>query len=153
MPPLPKEPSTRARRNKNATHAVLRAVPDAKIPPMPAGKEFHPDTVAWWNDIWRSPMAPEYVDSDFHGIARLCHIVDAYHVAVDDGDHRLMLSLAAEIRLQGQAFGLTPIDRRRLQWTIEQGEAAEEKTQERRASRAVKNKSPLSAVDPRELLA
>jgi hypothetical protein len=97
-------------------------------------------------------MAPEYVDSDFHGIARLSHIVDAYNVAVDEGDSRMMLSLAAEIRLQGQSFGLTPIDRRRLQWTIEQGEAAEEKTRSRRQSK-VSQQVKQVGPDPRELLA
>lgn len=153
MPPLPKEASVRARRNKSATHAVLRAVPGAKIPPLPKGKTFHPATVEWWGDIWRSPMAPEYVDSDFHGIARLAHLVDSYNVAVDEGDTRLMLSLAAEIRLQGQSFGLTPIDRRRLQWTIEQGEAAEEKTTQRRKARATKSGPKPLEADPRELLA
>ncbi len=32
--------------------------------------------------------------------------------------------LAAEIRLQCQRFGLSPIDRRRLQWEVARGEEA-----------------------------
>ena len=35
--------------------------------------------------------------------------------------------LAGEIRLQGQCFGLTPIDRRRLQWEVQRVEAERKK--------------------------
>lgn len=150
--PLPKDPSIRARRNKSSTHTILRAVPDAKVPPLPEGVDFHQATKDWWIDTWRSPMAPEYLDTDFHGIVRLAYIVDEYNRAADARDAKAMLSLAGEIRLQSQAFGLTPIDRRRLQWTIEQGEAAEERTQDRRKSKSQQRKVSLQA-DPRELLA
>jgi len=153
MPPIPKEPSVRARRNKTSTAAILRAVPGAKVPSLPKGRNWHPMTVGWWGDIWRSPMAPEYADSDFHGISRLAYLVDAYNRACDSDDARLMLSLSAEIRMQQQAFGLTPIDRRRLQWTIEQGEAAEEKTTQRRAAKRATGKPKAVPADPRELLA
>jgi hypothetical protein len=151
--PIPKESSIRARRNKQSTASVLRAVPGAKVPSLPKGKTWHGMTMTWWGDIWRSPMAPEFADSDFHGVARLAYLVDAYYRAADADDARLMLSLSAEIRLQGQSFGLTPIDRRRLQWTIEQGEAAEEKTTQRRKARAETKKPRAVAADPRELLA
>jgi hypothetical protein len=41
------------------------------------------------------------------------------------------VNLAAEIRLQRQCFGLTPLDRRRLQWEIERAEAAERRDRPR----------------------
>jgi hypothetical protein len=41
-------------------------------------------------------------------------------------------ALSAEIRLQRQCFGLSPIDRRRLQWEIERTEEAQEKGRKRR---------------------
>jgi hypothetical protein len=56
---------------------------------------------------------------------RLALLVDDYWQGAPSGRQR---RLAAEIRLQGQLFGLSPIDRRRLQWQVEQVE-------ERRAKR------------------
>lgn len=150
--PIPKEASVRARRNKNSTNAILRAVPGAKVPTLPKGRKWHPMTVAWWTDTWKSPMAPEFTESDFHGIARMSYIVDLYHLAADDEDLRTMLATSVEIRHLGQSFGLTPIDRRRLQWTIEQGEAAEEKTTQRRNTQAQVRKPRAVPSDPRELL-
>jgi len=151
MPPMPKDPSTRARRNRTSTSAVLRAVPGAKIPPLPTGFKWLKLTQDWWRVIWKSPMAPEFCDADLPGIQRLAILVNAYYESAAEGDLNLMLKLAAEIRHQQQAYGLTPMDRRRLQWTIEQGEEAEEKTQRRRAAKP--KPAAVPAVDPRQLLA
>lgn len=152
MAPLPKHPSTRARRNKVAGARTLTAAPDAVVPELPvaAGLDWHPMTEAWWRDIWRSPMAPEYEQSDIHGLYVLAVLVNAYWFEPSQ-------SLAGEIRLQRQCFGLTPVDRRRLQWEIDRAEAAEESTAARRAvSRPRAAAQPASrkgSADPRTLLA
>lgn len=132
MPRLPKHPSTRARRNKVAGARTLSAVHDIETPELPAfdDVEWHPMTVAWWEDIWASPMAPEYDDSDIHGLYALAMLVNAFWYEPSTG-------LASEIRLQRQCFGLSPIDRRRLQWEIEQGEKAEQSTRQRRNEQRV----------------
>jgi hypothetical protein len=65
----------------------------------------------------------------------------------DSARERTMLM--AEIRLQRQCFGLTPIDRRRLQWEVDRGEAADEQTSRRRQARRPK----AAEEDPRQLLA
>ena len=70
-------------------------------------------TRAWWADLWASPMAPEYDDSDRHGLLMLAALVDDLWRAKTARDR---LAAAAEVRLQGARYGLSPIDRRRLQW-------------------------------------
>lgn len=132
MPRLPKHPSTRARRNKVAGARTLSAVHDVETPELPEfdDVEWHPMTLSWWDDIWASPMAPEYDDSDIHGLYALAMLVNAFWYEPSTG-------LASEIRLQRQCFGLSPIDRRRLQWEIEQGEKAEQSTRKRRNEQAV----------------
>lgn len=132
MPRLPKHPSTRARRNKVAGARTLSAVHDVETPELPEidDVEWHDMTVWWWDDIWSSPMAPEYDESDIHGLFMLAMLVNAFWSEPST-------TLMSEIRLQGQRFGLSPIDRRRLQWEIEQGEKAEESTRQRRNEQRV----------------
>jgi len=85
-------------------------------------------TLAWWSDsvtgIWSSPMAKEYDNSDVHGLFSLAMLVDDFWNAESSEDRK---QLMAEIRLQSQRYGLSPIDRRRLQWEIARGEDAEKK--------------------------
>lgn len=142
MPPLPKTAATRQRRNKSSTHTKLMPVEAGEVeaPPLPATYPWHPLTLDWWRDLWRSPMAPEYEDSDIHGLLILAALVDQFW---QDPSPKL----AGEIRLQRQCFGLSPIDRRRLQWEIDRGEAAEES----RSRRQAENR-PRPTVDPRSTL-
>lgn len=139
--PAPKHASVRARQNKTSTASTLRLVHDVKAPDLPDG-QWHEMTEAWWRDVWASPMAPEYDDSDRHGLFILAMLVNEFW-------ERPTREAAAEIRLQRQAFGLTPIDRRRLQWEIEKADEATERGSRRRAAvpKAVKK-----ADDPRTAL-
>jgi hypothetical protein len=93
---------------------------------LPAERDWHELTGRWWADVWASPMAGEYLDADAHGLFRLAVLVDDYWLA---GSPSARKELAGEIRLRGQAFGLTPLDRRRLEWTVAQ---AEDRTERRR---------------------
>ena len=145
MPALPKDPSTRARRNVAATRAVLRRDLSVRMPALP-DRVWQPLTLAWWVDVWASPMAPEFEASDVHGLFMLALLVDDFWSA-DAPSSRM--SLAAEIRQQSQRFGLSPIDRRRLQWEVERVEDAQEKGARRRGR--VPAPSRRSA-DPRSVL-
>lgn len=147
MPPLPKDPTTRARRNKAAGARTLQAVEDFPVPLLPedAERAWHPLTLSWWVDIWSSPMAPEFDDSDLHGLFLLAVLVDAFWTEPSQ-------SLAAEIRLQRQCFGLTPIDRRRLQWEIDRGDQAEKNTQARKNAAKPKSSRSSTKQDPRRML-
>lgn len=126
--PPPKNPATRQRRNKVSTAAALSA-PRIRIPtklPEPRIvevedikiiREWHPFVVEFWRDLRRSPMVGEYVQSDLHRLYMLADLLDLYWYG--------SRGLAVEIRLQGQCFGLTPLDRRRLQWEIQKVEEGE----------------------------
>jgi len=58
-------------------------------------------------------------------------------------DARTKILLAGEIRLASQAYGLSPLDRRRLKWTIAGEEEATNRSRNRRSA-AIK-----PADDPR----
>ena len=151
--PMAKHASTRQRRNKTSTHATLTVVKDAKVPPMPKTRDWRPESAAWWKAVWESPMRQEFDVADERVLLRMLALEDAYWSAVEEGDVRTQIAIAAEQRQQEKRFGMTPEDRRRLQWQIEQGEAAEEKTTQRRKARAAKSGPKPVGADPRELLA
>lgn len=143
-----KDPAVRQRTNRAASRATLVALPEAHArrhftPPLPkrdvaAGEpEWHALTKTWWRDIWRSPMAGEFLKADTHGLFALAELVDRFW-------HKPSVELAAEIRHQRQCFGLTPLDRRRLEWSIQRVDAAEQR-------RAPASRTP-NRGDPRALL-
>lgn len=117
-----------ARRNRSSTKSELTHDHKVKAPKLPTRK-WHPQARQWWKDIWASPMAPEYLDADQHALLRLAVLVHDYWEADSPS---LRKELAGEIRLQQQAFGLTPFDRHRLAWTIEETDAKKAKGKKRR---------------------
>ena len=140
--PVPKDPKIRQRRNRVTTQSTLDAASDGRRrrPSLPAGINWHPMTVAWWRDVWRSPMAREFLEADKHALFRMAILIDRFWLEPTK-------ELGAEIRLEQQAFGLTPIDRRRLQWSMDNGR---ENTDTRKV--AVSQPSHENEVDPRNLL-
>lgn len=139
--PTPKK--NPARRNKSATKSTLDHDTKVRAPKLPTRK-WHPEARRWWKDIWASPMAPEFLDADQHALVRLAVLISDYWEAESATARK---ELAGEIRLQQQAFGLTPIDRRRLQWEVEKAEGARAKGKRRR------QKEPTGdATDPRAAL-
>ncbi|MGW4718867.1 phage terminase small subunit [Nocardia sp. NPDC004260] len=141
MPQPKKHPSVRARANRASTAAVLTDGRTVIRPDLPEREEgWHPQTVQWWNDLWAAPMAAEYHPSDKHALFLLAVLMDQFWVKPSQ-------SLAAEIRQQRQAFGLTPYDRRRLEWTIESAEQAKDRGEARRHSQS--SVQPAKGDDPR----
>lgn len=139
-----KHPSARARRNKASTAATLSADGALAVedrPTLPDGADWHAMTVSWWNDLWAAPMSSEYHSSDRHALYVLAALVDAFWRMPSK-------ELAAEIRLQRQAFGLTPYDRRRLEWTIESADEAKDRGRQRRERQT--KQAPVD--DPRAAL-
>lgn len=168
--PLPKDPKMRQRRNRESTAATLSlvATEDFEVPALPplyrerpvkdenedAGTaflevEWHPRTVAWWETVWSSPMAPEWLKADWEGLFLLAELEDDFHRASTPRDR---IEILKEIRLQRAEFGLTPIARRRLQWEVARGEEAAESTRKRRTPRPAPTKAeegdPLAALQP-----
>jgi hypothetical protein len=142
--PAPKQAHLRQRTNKKAGASMLQLVADdgKKAPkiPNPDGREWHPLTLAAWAHAWASPMAPQWLETDTDALGRLAILWDTFY---REPDTKTM----AEIRQQEARFGLSPLDRSRLQWEISRGDAAE-KQQERRQMAPRKT----GTLDPRQAL-
>lgn len=62
-------------------------------------------------------MASEFIESDLDALFIMASLKDVFW-STSSGDSKL----AAEIRQQEARFGLTPLDRRRLEWEMEKDE-------------------------------
>lgn len=145
MPAKKKDPSVRARRNTASTASKLTR-PAGKVPPMPDGPVWHPEAKRWWNDVWSSPMSPEWDESDEHNVI-LCALLYNDIWSAETAKERK--DAAGEFRLQRKDLGLTPYDRRRLEWTIESADEAKDRGRQRRARRATPAET---GSDPRDVL-
>ena len=113
--PLPKPAGQRRRRNVAVPRETnLHALAAPTVPELPFAVSAA--TSSWWSDIWSSEMAGEWLPSDLHGLVLVARLVEDYWTAPDAN---VRAKLATEIRLQRQCYGLTPIDRRRLQWNTD----------------------------------
>jgi hypothetical protein len=143
--PAPKPAHLRQRRNKKPGAATLPAPGEQKqntrAPTLqnPDKRKWHRLTRAWWKRVWESPMAAEYLPTDVDGLARLAILIDGFYKMPNS-------KLMAEIRLQEARFGLSPVDRSRLQWEVQKGEEAERKRRPRQSQHTP------SAKDPRGIL-
>lgn len=147
MPAKKKDPSVRARRNVAATASTLTASTNP-VPAMPAGPIWHAETIRWWNDVWSSPMSPEWDESDEHNVILCALLYNDIWLAESAKERK---DAAGEFRLQRKDLGLTPYDRRRLEWSIESADEARDRGQQRRARQAPK--APVAgATDPRSVL-
>lgn len=128
--PQPKDPDERSRRNVASTAAELTigeakptrspALPLALLPwetekdkdgNLVKRRAYHPMTRRWWRALWRSPMAPRFLEMDVEELYVLVALRDRFHKNPTPQN-------AAELRQQAARFGLSPIDRRRLDWRI-----------------------------------
>lgn len=151
MPKPIKPMHLRQRRNKTTTRATL---PDQSetdgndVPKMPKREArtgpWHPEARSWWHDVWTSPMSTQHVFSDRHGLRVLVALVHDFWTAADSKER---MNLATAIGREGARFGLSPLDRSRLQWEIDRGEAAADKTKRRRNQ---KRTPAETGEDPRE---
>ena len=149
--PLPKSAATRQRRNPSPGTTLARGAKAAAIPELPVvgRRKWHPMTESWWHDAWSDPMSAEYVKSDKHGFFMLAELVDRFWKLSANNPQRV--KLMTEIRMQGQRFGLSPLDRQRLRWEVERGEEAAARTATRKQQRAA-TRARATATDPRDLL-
>ena len=139
--PAPKPANLRQRRNKKTSHIDLPVPDNASVShALPAvDHEWHPLTLEWWQHVWESPMAGEYLQTDVDGLGRLAILIDAFYRKPNP-------NLLKEIRLQEARFGFSPVDRARLQWEVLKGEEAEKK-------RKPPERNPnASSKDPRGVL-
>lgn len=151
MGPPPKPAHQRQRQNRATTRANLPSAAESaenEVPPLPARTEdvWHPMVVEWWESVWRSPMASEYLDADMKGGLYL--LAELHQLRWTAESPTSLIEAAKEIRLAEVRFGLSPIDRRRLQWEVERAETAVAKTEARRGRKGRRKK----AKDPRSML-
>src|SRR4051812_1508453 len=109
----PKPTHLRARTNRKPGAAVIEKPMHPTIPtiPNPDKRMWHPLTEAAWETAWTSPMASQWIETDRDALGRLALLWDEFY-------RRPNANTMKEIRLQGALFGLSPVDRSRLQWEI-----------------------------------
>lgn len=131
--PAPKDPSVRARRNKSSTRAVLSADHDIETPPLPEGFAWHSLTTQWWEDIWSSPMAPEYAASDINGLFRVAMLYNDFWLAES---YKERAEIQVRLEKADADYGTNPMARRRLEWQVEQSEDSKARGSKRRKAEA-----------------
>lgn len=116
---LPGRPTSRPKRGPKTIKqwATLTREHDVTAPELPERHiPWDARTVQSRQDLWASPMATQYDYTDRHRLFMLADLVDSYWRV--DGV-RDKIALAAGIRIQGQRFGLSALDRQRLRWELE----------------------------------
>ena len=146
MPAHLKDQSVRARRNKAATRAALSADHDVQARPLPDGIEWHPLTVKWWESLWESPMAPEYIDMDLHGLYRVAMLYNDFWMA---DSHKERAEIQVRLEKADAEYGTNPLARKRLEWQIEATEDAKARGSKRRRAPAPPPAQQGAANDPR----
>lgn len=141
--PAPKPAHLRQRTNRKSGAVTLSSEDSgAAVPeiPNPDDRVWHSLTVKTWREWWKSPMAAQWLVTDVAGLGLLALLYDEYYKKPD-------VEIVKEIRLQRPCFGLTPLDRSRLQWEVAKADEAETR-QHRRSDVARKR----TGGDPRRLL-
>lgn len=104
--PIPKDPSTRARRNKDPIGTTVLSFTPGEQPFLPADIDWHPQTIVWWS-MWReTPLSALFTQTDWQFLLDTALI----HHKFWSGN----LAVAPELRLRCAKFGVTPEDRARL---------------------------------------
>ena len=112
--PPPKNPVTRQRQNRKSTATTLSSQRRGRAPKLDLfdpKREWDPRTRRWWRAVWASPMAAMYLEPDKEELGAVAILKDMFF-------SHPTTPLAAEIRLQEARFGLTPVDRARLDWVM-----------------------------------
>lgn len=119
MPPTPKAPGQRVRRNLE--QSKWRTLPAGgraeKAPSLPAKKPgWLKATRDWWTTVWSSPMATAYADADVDGLVRLARLKDEF------ARGKLPISGLSAIQTLEDRYGLNPKSRQQMLWQIEPGD-------------------------------
>lgn len=136
--PAPKDPSRRARTNRDPVPLRIVHADPVPQPELPTFEvevdgelvEFRwpARTREWWQ-MWRdSPLSADFTSTDWSELLDTAVL----HARFWRGDHKL----AGELRLRVAKFGATPEDRARLRITFAQADEAEDKGPARTSSRS-----------------
>lgn len=113
----PKDPETRARRNRDSmspeqTVSVDGQLRGPELPNVLEDDSWHPRTLAWWDTWRRSPQAQTFLATDWEFLIDTALM---HHTMWSKG----RWEFAAELRLRAAKFGATPEDRLRLRLKVE----------------------------------
>lgn len=139
--PAPKSQGERRRRNMPAAGEWISLPVEGRkgaVPYLPKGLGLSRATQDWWKKIWKTPMATMWTDGDVPALIELAVLRDR----MLDGK----VSVAAEVRLRSDEFGLTPKGRQERRWLIgdEEAESDKQHTDDELAAR----RKRMKAVDP-----
>jgi len=123
MPAVKKDPSTRKRRNRAASAETFVVEPELvggdgpAVPDLPSlgRRQWHAAVEAWWVEVWTSPFSSAYLGIDRAALEMLAVLLNDFWRA---GNARERAQAAAEIRLHRRDVGMTPYDRKRLEWQV-----------------------------------
>lgn len=118
--PAPKDPSRRARRNKDTIPQTILRFERAEPPDLPEDRDWHPRTRAWWEMWKRSPQAEVMSETDWSFLLDTALMHDAMW-------SKGQWTLAAEVRLRVAKMGATPEDRARLRMVFAEADEKDAK--------------------------
>ncbi len=138
--PPPKDPSKRARKNKDVVALRVVEVQPTAQPELPSFTimvtvddqvvtqefEWPAMTRDWWAMLAHHPLAAEFIDTDWAYLLETARL----HAEFWNGK----LSLAPELRLREAKYGFTPDDRARLRLQFAQATGAEVDTKRKVAA-------------------
>ncbi|CAB4215032.1 hypothetical protein UFOVP1616_39 [uncultured Caudovirales phage] len=117
----PKPASERRRKNKDIfPHTTVKkhgGTFGPELPARPAGDDWHPQTLAWWQTWRTSPLAEKMEETDWDFLLDTALL----HTAFWNGSNKV----AGELRLRVAKFGATLEDRLKLRIDAVEGAAAE----------------------------
>lgn len=99
---------------------ILVEVPDENGDPVKQRKKakWHQAALESWKEIYSSPMIDEFLEADAGAIRQLLVLETDFWERAERGANIALVS--AEITRVRKLFGLLPMGRRSLQWTIAQ---------------------------------
>lgn len=157
LPQPKKHPTARARANKAATAQTLTRGESHDVPSLPDRDDelddngdpmlWHPQTLAWWDAIWRSPLPGAWESFDIPTLYTLALLYNDIWTARTAKERK---DAAGEYRLQRKDFFIAPYDRLRGEIVFAEADAAKRQVAARRVVAAVTQ--PAEATDPRMIL-
>lgn len=138
--PPPKDPSKRARTNKDVVPLRIVTVTATPQPDLPefevevkrdgelvtAEFEWPTQTRVWWRMLAAHPLLHEFTEMDWSYLLDTARLHASFWMG--------RLDLASELRLREAKYGFTPEDRLRLRISYAQADEAETKTIDRKLS-------------------
>lgn len=126
--PPPKPDSQRVRRNRPAFDWVILPAEGRKgrAPKLPPVRDWSPETLRWWKDLWRSPQSTQWDQTGRSAVP----MAVLYDVAQKLPERSA--AIFSELRNWEDRHGLNPKAMLSLRWRIEEPEVQPDTEPQRR---------------------